>query len=411
MSVVLEAIKFNHDPNSVTADALNIRRNATQFVNVPEWRRGISVNPEDSPAAYALRETQGQTLTIRVQLRGSPDIQRLEIRAIDPTYEPQPGGCGCSVWLLWLLRMLVRLFSGNVLGEVKARLVNFPPGGLTGFETFELQNVTLWGAGVGVRTTTWRWQYRPAGAGGWTDFATTEHRIYVLAEAPKSPWVQSPYAAGNTQLPWTDVLDYACRWASFAKTLDEAAGGVTRGVYNLGPSVITYDCPGGGSSHYSGATFNCTRFVERLKGGLGNGIYVNCTDCATIVSTFANALGCELWQSRMEEPPGSPVWSFALNPMLGIGSTVWQTCCGWGSFNYHEVAWKGACTANDEVFDACLQVDGDADPTASPHTPLLPVNLKFGATGSGLYRDRLATPAGRPYCEPNPGSRKRRSIV
>ena len=64
MSVRLEAIKFNHDPGSATADALTLRRNATQTVAVPEWQWGVSVNPEDSPAAYAMKETQGQTITI-----------------------------------------------------------------------------------------------------------------------------------------------------------------------------------------------------------------------------------------------------------------------------------------------------------------------------------------------------------
>jgi hypothetical protein len=58
MQVFLEAIKFNHDQSSATGDAFNIRRNDTEQVNVPEWRRGISVKPEDSPAAYAIRETR-----------------------------------------------------------------------------------------------------------------------------------------------------------------------------------------------------------------------------------------------------------------------------------------------------------------------------------------------------------------
>ena len=106
--------------------------------------------------------------------------------------------------------------------------------------------------------------------------------------------------------------------------------------------------------------------------------------------------GCDLWQSRM-------LSGFALNEILAIGSAIWQTACGWGSFNYHEVAWLGGCTQNDPVWDACLQVDGDADPTTAPHTPMLPVNLVFGATGAGLYRDRLCTPAGRPG--PNTGTR------
>jgi hypothetical protein len=130
---------------------------------------------------------------------------------------------------------------------------------------------------------------------------------------------------------------------------------------------------------------------------------VNCTDCATITSTFANALGCDLWQSRMG-------YGFDLNELLSIGSNVWQTACGWGGFSYHEVAWEDDCTSDDDVFDACLQVDGDANPTSAPHTPLLPVNLKFGLPGELTYRDRLATVAGRPNCNPQPGTRQRRAI-
>ncbi len=414
MSVRLEAIQFNHDPTSATSDALNIRRNATEFVAVPEWRRGVSVNPEDAPAAYSMRDTEGQTITIKAQLRATdPKVTSFWIRAVDPTYEPSPGpgGCGCLAFLKWLFKLLARLLTGNVLGAVKRRKITFPAGGLTGFETFELKKVDLHKAGVGVRTTIWRWQYSRKKFGPWTDFETTQHRIYTVVEIPKTPWTQTPYQASNTQLPWTEVLDYACRWGILAKDVDNAAAGVTRGVYDLGPGTITYDCPGGGSTHYSSGSFNCTRFLERLKGGVGNGVYVNCTDCATIASTFANALGADLWQSRMEPPVSSPAWSFGLNPMLGIGSAVWQPCCGWGGFSYHEVAWKGACTAAEAIFDACLQVDGDADPTSSPHTPLLPVDLQFGAVGAGLYRDRLATPAGRPDCEPNPGSRQRRSVI
>jgi len=59
--IAIEAIKFNHNPGSATHDAFNIRRNATQVVRVPEWRRFISVNPEDSPAAYAVRPRRETT--------------------------------------------------------------------------------------------------------------------------------------------------------------------------------------------------------------------------------------------------------------------------------------------------------------------------------------------------------------
>ena len=84
MSLQLEAIKFNHDSTSANTDALNLRKNASAFVHVPEWRRGISVNPEDSPAAYALKPTQGNTLTVQAQFRGTdPELQNVEVRAID----------------------------------------------------------------------------------------------------------------------------------------------------------------------------------------------------------------------------------------------------------------------------------------------------------------------------------------
>ena len=378
----LAAIKFNHDQTSATTDALNVRRNATQFVNVPEWQMSTSVNPEDSPVAYAIQETQGNTITIQAQFElPDPKALTVEVRAVAST--------------------------PHVLGEVRAKQVTFLPSGATNFETFELQNVQIWTAGVGVHNVTWNWQVRLQPTDPWRDFATSHHRIYTLLELPKSPWQQTPYDPSNTQLPWTEVLDYACDWASGASGLDSAAVSVTREVYDLGSTILEYDCPGGGRTRYAHPDFNCTAFLERLSGGAGGGRYVNCSDCATIVSTFANILGCDLWQSRMG-------YGFDLNPILAIGSITWQTACGWVSFRYHEVAWNGACTSNEEVFDACLQVDGDADPTTAPHTPLLPANLRFGNPADGQYRDRLAadTPTGRPNCEPRPSTTQiRRRII
>lgn len=408
MSLFLEAIKLNHDSAAGTSDAINIRRNKNAVVSVPEWVRGASVKPEDAPAAYSIADTKGNTLTI--QARFSTDDPKLkgkkvEIRAVDPTASPPDGGCsGCTgilKWLGWLIRLLV----GNVLGDVKARSVDFNAAGLSNFELFELERVRLWDVGVGVRTTTWRWQYRRKKNDPWTDFATSEHRIYVLLEVPRAPWQQSPYLPTNTQLPWTDVLDRACVWAFAATTRDAAAEKVTQSVYGLGPSVVEYDCPGNGFSWYSSGQFSCSAFLDLLSGGPGLGRYVNCSDCATIVSTFANAVGCDLWQSRMG-------YYFDLNELLAIGSNVWQTACGWGGFSYHEVAWKDGCTASDPVWDACLRVDGDASPTTAPHTPLLPVNLRFGTPGSMEYLDRLVTPGTRASCQPQPSTtRKRRAVA
>src|SRR5688572_20944593 len=91
MSVQLESIAFNHDSGAHSADALTIRRNATQAINVPEWRRGISVAADDAPAAYSLAAVHGNTVTIRVELRrtGSCD-DCVQVRAVDMN---RGGGC------------------------------------------------------------------------------------------------------------------------------------------------------------------------------------------------------------------------------------------------------------------------------------------------------------------------------
>lgn len=381
MAVSILAIKFNHDTNAATHDALNIRIDATGTVNVPEWTGGETMASQ-SPAAYAIKSVGMNPITVQARFKTDKPVKFFEVRAL----------------------FVARIGAPKTpLGNLAPTQVIFNADGVSKFVS--LKCLSGLGTTVRAKNIQWKWQFRTTAGGAWTDFATTRHRIYVLLAVPTSPWLQTPYDATNLQLPWTDVLDIACAWAANASTRDGAAGLITDHVYALGPGTVTYDCPGGGGSHYtSGGLFNCTAFVDRVNGGPGNGIYVNCTDCSIFTSTFANILGCDLWQSRMES-------GFALNEILAIGSNVWQTACGWGGFSYHEVAWKNLCTEVDAVFDACLQVDGDANPTGGgPHVPLLPKNMVFGLSGQGLYRDRLCTVAGRPNCNPAPATRKRRPV-
>lgn len=148
-----------------------------------------------------------------------------------------------------------------------------------------------------------------------------------------------------------------------------------------------------------------TEMIERLNGGIGFGGLVNCTDSANTVSTFSNLIGCDLWQCRMES-------SFRLNPIIAIGYDVWAIPFD-GFFFYHEVAWKGACNEYTNVFDGCLKVDGDADPTSPPHTPLLPVNMLFGDCTTMNYRLRLCPPTadGCAGCVPQPGTTRQRRLI
>src|SRR4029079_16730073 len=262
MATNLEAIKLNHDPTSATHDALNIRRDATTFVDVPEWRRGVSVNPEDSPAAYSIGDAGHNQLTIQAQFSVTRDAPRsVDIRAVDPTVDP-PGQSGCIGWFLRLRAIIDRALVVNVLGEVQAQTVTLPPaGGTTPFITFRLINGRLGSSGGGVRTTMLRWQYRRSGTPCGTDFATSTHRIYVVLATPTAPWQQQPYASSNTQLPWTSALDQACSWAVLKTDRVSASSAVTRAVNDLGPSRIRYDCPGCGSTHYGG---DLTAILHRL---------------------------------------------------------------------------------------------------------------------------------------------------
>jgi hypothetical protein len=422
MSVVLLAIKFNHDPTSARRDALNLRKNASEIVHVPEWERGISVNAADSVAAYATKEIQGNTLTIMVKLeRTNLSLQSVEVRAIAPPPVESPERLlqlFLSPLLMWpgyyyyyyqlYSQFLQQSSAGNVLGDVKARSVSFNANGETDFERFELQNVKLQSQGVGIGNIAWQWQYRVTPELPWQNFATSRHRIYSLLQTPTAPWQQFPFTRENTQLPWTDVLEYACRWATGARAPGVAATSITREIYQLGESILEYGCPIGAMTQYALFYFDCTGFLERLSGGYGNGQYVNCSDCATIVSSFANALGCDLWQSRMVPQIGLV---FPTNPILGIGGKRWERPCGFVGFTYHEVAWQGAALANDAVFDACLLLNGSSNPTQAPFVPLLPANIIFGLPGTRRYLDRLVPPLAQSNCVPQPLLRQRRVVA
>lgn len=364
--IAVETIQFNHD----LGGALNVRRDALESVTLPEWRRYACVNPEDSPAVYPTAAAQSNAITIQVTLSCTDhEIRQAEIR---------------------------------VPRHVREHTVNFPPsiGDADGTaaptstpELFELIDPPAAVAEVGVQDVEWRWEYRIPPHGDWHQMATpTRHRLYTVLDPPSAPWSQNP---SSTQVPWVSALDYACYWAEGAQTKDEAARRITENVYALGPAVVQYDFPNGGATHYSNRFFDLTAFLDRLRGGRGNGRYVNCTDCATIVSTFANLVGCDLWQSQMG-------YSFQVNPMQVIGSPTMSESI---DFYYHEVAWNGECTADYNLWDACLKVNYGANPTEAPFDLLLSCNVEFPE-----YRDRLASP-GQGNCEPRQRTRRRRDVT
>ncbi len=367
----ISAVRFNFHSAAITNDALNIRRNYSTTAPLPEWKKGTSSTYSDSPVAYAIKETHGNTLCIRASFK---------VNNISVAY--------------------IRAVGGGRMGTVKERAVSFNSSGYSGYETFELQNTTFHSHGVNAYNIRWRWQWRLKPTDTWKDLEYTHHRIYIILQAPTLPWKQT---WGSTSLPWADGLEVSCSWAKGATNQDTAATLIAKKYNECG--VVAYDTTSG-ATFYGWGSYNLTEMIERLNGGIGLGGLVNCTDSANTVSTFSNLIGCDLWQCRMSS-------FFQLNPMIAIGHNTWAIPFS-GSFSYHEVAWKGACTEHTNVFDGCLKVDGDADPTSAPHTPLLPVNMLFGNCTTMNYRLRLCppTPNGCTRCIPRPTTtRQRRPII
>ena len=200
--VILKAIQFNHR-DGATHDAFNIRFNETKAVTPPEWRRGITFKAQQSPAAYSIKETRGNTLTIKARFSGTPNGTVL-VRAVHAGPDArQTRGCNLIARLLSTSSTMQRV---NVLGEVREREITFNATGETDLEDFELQNELISTAGVSASTTEWRWQFRATPSGRWRDFAITRHRIYTVLQIPNCPWQQNPSESEITQVPWAEAL-------------------------------------------------------------------------------------------------------------------------------------------------------------------------------------------------------------
>jgi hypothetical protein len=242
----------------------------------------------------------------------------------------------------------------------------------------------------------WLWQFQLLGESAWHDIGVTSHRIYAVLRTPLKPWAQDPFP--DKINPWTEVLDYSCLWATGVKAVDEAAGRITRAV-NAPVAGIGYDM-NAGKCHYTDlAVFNGTAFLDRLRRGNGSpsSALVNCSDCAAIVSTFANAVGCDLDQSEMRA-------DFGLNPIIAIGQPGFGFPAWGPGFGYHEVAWLGG-KATDPLWDACLKTNQNGE--HDPKVPVLPVNAVFQAP----YRPQLVPVPDHARCLPDPETTFRREVV
>lgn len=374
LQIIPIAIMFNYD--ATLPVALNIRRNATEEVSIPEWTLADTL-AEESPAAYSMSASQGKVIRIKVRL--------IIIPAIDALAE-------------------VRAVGGGILGDAtRSDPVTFVKGKtVPEFITFELENHTIGSDGVRRSDITWSWEFRRLGESGWHTIGETTHRIYEVLTTPDLPWSQTPFP--DPQNPWTEVLDVSCVWAAGAKTPKKVASRVTRAV-NGPAGGVRYDMQSGMCKYTSGykttpGVFNCTMYLDRLRKGAASdspGI-VNCSDCSAFVSTFANAVGASLSQSVMG-------LNFQLNPIIAIGHNSFGFP-NWGpGFSYHEVAWWGQGGQDEQICDGCLRTNSNG--SKSPGHAVLPINTGF----YNPYRPQLVPPNDIQKCAPMPQHLKSREVI
>jgi hypothetical protein len=365
--VKIEEVHFNHDTSAASSDALNIRKNAAGgLIVAPEWKDGQS----PQPAAYASAAI-GNEVTIKCRFSGGPPNGSRKIRAID-AYLPPAVPSGCVGWLLSLIGQILRALFGNILGDAQKATVAFDGAGNSGLESFVLINHKLTTSSVGVHTTTWKWQVKHNKK--WLDFGTTQHKIYLVLDIPNGPWDQSP-AGNNTQLPWTDALDKACLWALGAKSKDEAAAKITEAINGHPNQSYTPVTMFGFTPPYQ-----LTSYMNQIDSGLP--FSLNCTDCADAVTTFANLLGCDLWEGRFFNMVTRRFLPLNGNPAVDGDWVSWS----WG---YHEICWLNAIGQNQNIYDGCLQVDMDDNYSDAVHIPRNPIKMRFGMNGPDDYRFRL----------------------
>ena len=388
----LTGIKFNYGQSPGTVNALAIRQNFTTDVAVPEWVKG-KLLAKNSPVAYSITAVAGKIITIQA------------------SFAADPGAPATAV---------VRADGGGILGAIDPTTINLQGGvSVPEFVTLSLEHHQIGSSGILKQDIQWDWLYQSTD-GTWVPMGSSAHRVYVVLDTPFLPWLQPPTPPTSvTQLPWVDALDQACVWAGGKLNPLDAATAVTQAVNsNLG---LTYDVSHGASKYTQAlgpaSWFMCTAFlafINRQPEGKGN--VVNCTDCATIVTSFANLLGCQLAAAVMAGPGG-----FLCNKIIAIGGgTAWNYPFPPANrFAYHEVAWTGAFKHGDQIFDACLQADHSDNPwdwtnPVLPHIPLLPANEIFTNRGEvpdlpiptpvsmAGYRERLAqnSAAGIGKCVP-----------
>jgi len=354
VSVVVTNIKFNYDTGLSVSDALNIRQdyNTAYDISNGEWiKDGTNI-----PACY----TTNKAVNIKVRLITTPAVN-----------------LAADIWA-------ASTDSGGSLGDVVKTNVTFVSG-IADDILFQISGTT---PNCVKKTTTdvWEWKAENINGNGSSVCSLNTsgiHTIYTILNEPTHPWVNDWSLNSNV---WTKVLDKICNWANGENTDSGVGGDVVDGIYNSGYEYDTGvdDNEGGESRYYDDITGNFKLSTCLSEWGDANKD-INCWDTANMFAVFSNAGGCEYDLYYITS-------NFFLNYIKAIGRD-WSndpfTDSGRQGFALHWTGWSN-------IFDPCLQIDDDADPTSAPHTGSLPKNMIFNAGSTNNYDDyrgKLVDPA------------------
>ncbi|MEW6507236.1 MAG: hypothetical protein AB1432_05765 [Bacteroidota bacterium] len=305
-------ISFNYNTGSYSEDALSIIPGYGGSVIQREWDNGGSTNLK---FAYIKSQTNRK---IQVQFWHNQNQSQSYNFAI---------GAAAS--------------EGISFGDVPYATVSFPSNnnGYSEIRTYQLNGTVAGSVGKRYVKFAW-WCVNEALSMGYTG----NHYYYTLLDAPQAPM----------GIPWTSVLDYACVWASGQTSAENAATNITNSLYTSGFDYET----GSGAPRYGGwSSFYLTQFISEL----GSAYEVNCLDMGKAVTTFGNAVGCDLNLTTFSG-------TFALNCIDPIGtpaptnnpfsSPLIGDDCRYGGFGYHAFSQN----ASNVTWDACLKYDIDSNP-------------------------------------------------
>lgn len=387
-SLGLASVRFRHSLSGDATVPLNLEKHRP--ISVPEW---TSIDAGHSHAAYCLDVLSPGSVQIQASFHSSKTGSfSKQVRCVNVSADKIFG-------------------NSHIVNVYMAGGVSVPR-----YVTFTFNGHKLSSTGVRYVETEFEWQEKNT-AGQWQTIARTKHHIYVILRKPQCPW-------SNESAPWVEALRYSCKWAQGAVTMEEVAKKVVTKVNQS--LALRYDDKGGRSSYteWPGQNyyFNLTAFL----GHLGNRNYsdiVNCTDCATICATFANAVGCSLSEKRMCNTLGGS--GFLCNKIQAIGFEKWAVpfeneSTGEGGFAYHEVCMMEPLQNTSRlserennycVYDACLKLDASSTPDSDiGRIPYLPTGMHFSEFNNVVtvfeipeyrsYREHLAAnrKGGIDYC-------------